>query len=336
MLDIIVIPLLICLILSFRIRKGPGETDIFSRTQTACINGLFVFMIFVRHFSEYIQAGRFDWVLGVEQRYLDQLIVVSFMLFSGYSFYLQQKKNSGYLRKLPKKILLLWLMFIVTVLAFLLMQLLRGNTYDLSTVLLSLIGVKKVGNSNWYVFAIMFFWLFSYISFSQKRIKPNILMAVFTAVYMLVFSQFLIKDPVMYNTVIAYLYGIILAKHEPAILGFLRKKAVFWAAATVSLAGIVTGLCFREHFIPFETAVTAFSLFLILFCMKIKMESPVFLWLNMYSFEIYLIQRIPMIALEGKISPNILYFLVSLLLTLGLALVWKKIYELLAKRILAG
>ena len=103
MLDIIVIPLIICLILSFRIRKGPDETDIFSRTQTACINGLFVFMIFVRHFSEYIQPGRFDWVLGAGQRYLDQLIVVSFMLFSGYSFYLQQKKNSSYIRKLPKR-----------------------------------------------------------------------------------------------------------------------------------------------------------------------------------------------------------------------------------------
>ena len=30
-----------------------------------------------------------------------------------------------------------------------------------------------------------------------------------------------------------------------------------------------------------------------------------------------------------------LYFLVSLLITIGLALIWKKIYELLAKRILA-
>ena len=335
MLDIIVIPLLICLILSFRVRKGPDESGIFSRTQTACINGLFVFMIFVRHFSEYIQPGRFDWVLGTGQRYLDQLIVVSFMLFSGYSFYLQQKKNSSYIRKLPKKILLLWLMFIVTVLAFLLMQFLLGNTYDISTILLSLIGVKKVGNSNWYVFAIMFLWLFSYISFSQKRIKPNILMVILLAVYMIAFSRFFIKDPVMYNTVIAYLYGIILAKHEDAILGFLRKKAVFWASVVISAAGIVIGLRYREHFIPFEMAVTAFSLFLILFCMKVKMDSPVFLWLNKYSLEIYLIQRIPMIALRGKIDPNILYFLVSLLITIGLALIWKKIYELLAKRILA-
>ena len=335
MLDIIVIPLLICLILSFSVRKGLDETDIFSRTQTACINGLFVFMIFVRHFSEYIQPGRFDWVLGVGQRYLDQLIVVSFMLFSGYAFFLQQKKNSSYVRKLLKKILLLWLMFIVTVLAFLLMQFLLGNTYDISTILLSLIGVKKVGNSNWYVFAIMFLWLFSYISFSQKRIKPEIMMVILMAIYMIVFSRFFIKDPVMYNTVIAYLYGILLAEHEDAILGFLRKKAVFWAAVVVSIAGIVIGLRYREHFIQFEIAVTAFSLFLILFCMKVKMDSPVFLWLNKYSLEIYLIQRTPMIALQGKIDPNILYFLVSLLITIGLALIWKKIYELLAKRILA-
>ena len=90
MLDLILIPILICLVSSFKIRKNTDDQPIFSRTQTASINGVFVLMIFIRHFSEYIQPGQFDWVLGRGQRYLDQLIVVSFMFFSGYSFALQQ------------------------------------------------------------------------------------------------------------------------------------------------------------------------------------------------------------------------------------------------------
>lgn len=234
MLDIIVLPILLFIFTSLKIRRNSEDTEIFSRSQTASINGLFVFMIFIRHFSEYIQPGQFDWILGTGQRYLDQLIVVSFMFFSGYTFFLQQNKNSGYIRKLPKKILVLWLMFTVTVAAFLLMQFLRGNTYDIVTVLLSFLGVRKVGNSNWYVFAIMFLWLFSYISFSQKKVRPCIAMAVLTAVYMTVFSLFFIKDPVMYNTVIAYLYGIIFAKHEKSILAKLSNKKLRCIAAFLS------------------------------------------------------------------------------------------------------
>ena len=64
MLDLLIIPIIICLISSLSIRKNTDDSDYFSKTQTACINGFFVLMIFIRHFSEYIQVGQFDWLLG--------------------------------------------------------------------------------------------------------------------------------------------------------------------------------------------------------------------------------------------------------------------------------
>lgn len=328
MLDLLIIPIIICLISSLSIRKNTDDSDYFSKTQTACINGFFVLMIFIRHFSEYIQVGQFDWLLGKGQRYLDQLIVVSFMFFSGYSLALQQAKNSCYVKKLPKKILSLWLMLVITVLAFLCVQYFHGNTYDIATILLSMIGYKKVGNSNWYIVAIAILWFLSYVSYSQKRIKPVILLTVLLVIYMIVFANFKGVDQVMYNTVIAYLFGVLFFDHQEQIVSRLTNNGkVFWTTAVISLLMLTGGLFFHDHFIVFQLWVAAACLCLILFCIKIKMDSPVFAYLNIYSLEIYLIQRIPMLVFRGKISLNLLYFIVSAVITLVLALVWKKIYE---------
>ena len=328
MLDLLIIPILICLISSLSLRKNSDDKVYFSRTQTASINGLFVLMILIRHFSEYIQLGQFDWILGKGQRYLDQLIVVSFMFFSGYSFALQQARKSSYARKLPKKILSLWVMLIVTVLAFLGVQYFLGRTYDIGTILLSMIGYKKVGNSNWYIVAIAILWLISYIAYSQKRIKPTILLCGLMLVYMIVFANFKGVDVVMYNTVIAYLFGILFHDNEKQIVRYLTKDTkTFWFFAVLSLLITAGGIFYHDHFIVFEIWVTAACLFLVLFCIKIEMNSPVFICLNNYSLEIYLVQRIPMLVFQGKLKPNLLYFIVSFAITFALAFVWKKIYQ---------
>ena len=216
-------------------------------------------------------------------------------------------------------------MFVITVIAFLCVQMLLGNTYDLSTILLSMIGVKKVGNSNWYVFAIMFMWLFTYISFSQKKANPFIVLGILIVVYMVVFSQFFVKDPVMYNTVIAYLFGMLYAKYETQILSRFRNKGVYFTIVILGLAAFACVPFHNGHFILFELCVTALCGLLIAFSMRFRMESPVFDYLNTYAFEIYLVQRIPMILLAGRVSSNLLFFVISAFITIPLAILWKKL-----------
>ena len=219
-------------------------------------------------------------------------------------------------------------MLIVTVLAFLCVQYFLGNTYDLTTILLSMIGYKKVGNSNWYIVAIAILWFLSYISYTQKKIDPKLLLTVLMIVYMIVFANFRGVDAVMYNTVIAYLFGVLFYDHEKRIVSVLTKrKSVFWGLAVISLLLLAGGFFYHENFIIYEIWVAAACLLLILFCVKFEMNSPVFMFLNTYSLEIYLVQRIPMLVFQGKLQPNLLYFIVSFAVTFILALVWKKIFE---------
>ena len=63
--------------------------------------------------------------------------------------------------------------------------------------------------------------------------------------------------------------------------------------------------------------------------MRKKKKSPVFEYLNRYALEIYLVQSIPMILLAGRINSNLLFFVISALVTLPLAILLNKIYTLL-------
>lgn len=62
--------------------------------------------------------------------------------------------------------------------------------------------------------------------------------------------------------------------------------------------------------------------FFIVFSMSFRTESPVFEVLNRYAFDIYLVQRIPMLLLVGRIRSNPLYLLLCALITVPLSLLW--------------
>lgn len=99
-------------------RCAEGQ-EYLNKTQTSSINGIFVVMIVIRHFLQYITVGNHDVLLSKISAYLGQLIVVSFLFFSGYAFVKQfQSHHEKYLQKIPKKILALWLIFLITVVSF--------------------------------------------------------------------------------------------------------------------------------------------------------------------------------------------------------------------------
>lgn len=308
------------------VKKTENVNSCLEKQQTSAINGLFVIMVFIRHFYQYVTPSNNDILFRINV-ILNQLIIVSFMFFSGYAFVKQYSKSGGYLNKLPRKIISLWLVFILTVSLFIFVGIAFGNKYDAQTVLLSFIGMRSVGNSTWYVVAILFMWIFSYIAFKQKFVSPLIIMPILTFLYIAIMSR--IKDAVFYNTVIAYLFGIYFAFYERQLISLLSK----YYYLILTLICILLAVCSRlvSSFLIFELWVILFSIFLILFSIKIQINNKVLNWLSAYTLEIYLIQRIPMTVLEGRITANIVYFAVCLILTLGLAIIWKKLFLAITK-----
>lgn len=79
-------------------------------------------------------------------------------------------KGYSYLETYPKsRILTTLLNFDIAICCFILMNLFLGRKMDLSQIVLSFIGWDSVGNSNWYIFIILWCYLSFYVVFIQRH-----------------------------------------------------------------------------------------------------------------------------------------------------------------------
>ena len=121
-----------------------------------------IFCGLLRHFKEYIACGPYDRIFWAIDGYLEQLIVTTFLFYSGYGILVSLKNRKDYLHTFPKRILGLWLRFAAVVCLFLLLNQFLGKEYSISTILLSFTAWQSIGNSNWYILAILTLYLLSY------------------------------------------------------------------------------------------------------------------------------------------------------------------------------
>ncbi len=313
------------------IKRTKSLDDCLNIRQTQAINGFFVVIIFIRHFYQYIIQSKYDRILGFINSSTGQLIVVSFMFFSGFAFVRQYNRSEKYLNKMPKKIAALYLMFFITVILFMTVGLAYGRSYSIKTILLSFVGIRSVGNSTWYVVAILFLWAFSYISFKQKKLPPLILMTVLTAVYFIVMLRFM--EEIYYNTVIAYLLGMFYASNDGKVNEFVSRNKAYYPLLICVCGSMVLGGFLKKLLPVYELCVIAFCVFLLLFSLRFQVDNKALRFLSRYSLEIYLIQRIPMIILKRfvVIKWNLLYFILCFLITLALAFAMKKLFQIISK-----
>lgn len=114
---------------------GRLHTDYCSKATTTAVNGIFVVMVFFRHLNTYLQVSAADplqkqWV--TVNGFLGQLIVVSFLFYSGYGIFCSiEKKGTPYVRRMfPHHFLRLFVHFDVCVLLFALVNVLLHRPYE--------------------------------------------------------------------------------------------------------------------------------------------------------------------------------------------------------------
>lgn len=160
---------LIVFLFFYKAKVGTFNKSYLSVESCNTIKGVFIIVVFVRHIRQYIhveECGVADRVVGFIDGHIGQLLVVSFLLYSGYGVVLSMMKKPRYVETMPKRRILTTLLnFDMAVMTFFAVGLLLGNHYTLSQVLLSLIGWESLGNSNWYIFCILLCYAGTYISF---------------------------------------------------------------------------------------------------------------------------------------------------------------------------
>ena len=198
--------------------SGRGSCEYLSRNHTCFVNGFFIVYVFVRHFSEYgAQMSSLDAAfLENEGGVMGQLLVSTFLLFSGYGIQMSyQRKGGGYAGELVRKRFLVLLRnFAGAVLIYVAVKSALGVDFSWRAVALSMVGWFSVGNSNWFIFMTLVEYLliaFCYLAFSRYgRFVPVIATAVMTYGWTCVLCFY--KPFYWYNTIMCVPAGMLLAE----------------------------------------------------------------------------------------------------------------------------
>lgn len=284
-------------------------------------------LIFLSHFMQYYTyKNSIDVYGGNISRTLGQMIVVMFMFYSGYGVCESVKrKGNGYVRSFQKnRVLKTLLHFDIAMLIYYILSLFLEQNYSLSRVLLALIGWESIGNSNWYIFAVLILYLLTWVAFSIFKNNRYLAAALTTAligVYIAVIYNF--KEYWWYDTVLTYAAGMWYSLFKDKIERILTKNNIIWFVA-VAVTAVGWWYLHKFRVLPALRIVEAlvFALFAVVLSLKISVNNKLVSWLGKHTFEIYVLMRIPMKLLHiwGLKEYNLyLYFFASLAATLVLS-----------------
>ena len=298
-----------------------------SRQQTQCINGVFVLIVFIQHFKGYVKLGDYDMIYNHIANWSGQLLVVPFLFFSGYGIMLSiSKKGKSYVNTiLTKRFPKVWIHFAMAVVLFIITNFILGKTYPPIKLLLTFAGWDSIGNSNWYIFDTLVLYILTFLSFrfvGNNRRLGLFIMSVLTSAFVIAMSHF--RPGYWYNTVIAYLMGMIFSTTEPAFRKAMSSGVLNRIILTVS-GGIVISLAVKDKssLTSYEVFVVAGIALLLALSLSVRFGNPVLEFPGKYVFEIYILQRIPMMLLKSYIGQKYIYFAVCLVITVILAFLFR-------------
>lgn len=313
-----------------RVFKDGFCPDYIAQRNIQPIKGIFILLVFISHFVQYVTlTGVWDAPYFEVRKFLGQLVVVPFLFYSGYGMAESIRvKGMTYVRGMPsKRIAKVLFQFGIAVLLFLLLQFARGRHYEWDHLLLSFTGWVSVGNSNWYIFAIVCMYLITWLSyfiFRKGKLPPLLCATLLIGVYIVVMK--LVKDQELWcNTVLAYLAGMWFAayreKFEKVVFSGNRE---YYAYLLVTLAAFLFARQYWAKLWVYGLTSVLFALLMVLITAKFQITNRFLAYCGEHLFSLFILQRIPMIALDNTAIEQhpYLYLIVCLVLTFAMSAVF--------------
>lgn len=296
------------------------------------IKGIFILLVFLSHFVQYSQLnGIWDAPYFEIRRFLGQLVVVPFLFYSGYGISESiRKKGLPYVRNMPKhRILKVLLQFDIAVVLFFILRYVLGVSYDLRRIVLAFVGWIGIGNSNWYIFAIVFLYSFSYISallFPKKELYALLCTTLLTGLFIVIMRQY--KEEFWYNTTFAYVFGMWFSYFRPSFQQIILEKKQNYLLTL--LLAFIAFLFFHAHWgrlIPYLVTGVLFALLIVLLSAKVQIRNKFLSYCGDHLFSLFILQRLPMIALDSTAIEHYpyLYLIVCLAITFLLSAAFDKV-----------
>ena len=323
MIAILAVILILCL---WKVRFARFHEDYCGKDPTTAIKGVLALIILTSHMREYIdlQPTFTNHLFNQFFLYLDQSMVALYFFYSGFGICesLRDKPNyrSGFLKNRFLKTLL---HFDLAVLLFVIASFIptAQHSYPPKNYLLCWTGWESVGNSNWFMFAILTLYLIALGAMwirggwmSLKVLLPT------AALWGLLFLTHEGRHW-WYDTLLTFPLGMLYSELKPRIDQTLRKPYAWWLSF-VTLAALYVGV---HHLIGVDKwglVSCLFCLVIVVGSMKVQIGNPILKWLGINAFAIYILQRLPMNILSDLGVHRQLAVYVPLVFLLTFLLAW--------------
>lgn len=300
------------------------DGDYLSIEKTTSVKGIFVLLVFLRHFKGYVTLnGKYDPVFLKLDSYLGQLIVVMFLFYSGYGMYESyRRKGKAYVSHLPRQRLLKTLIhFDLAVLCYLLLNLALGISYPPKTVFFAFFAWESIGNSNWFIWVTLLYYLLFFLGGKLFPKKPICFLLFFTMAsigYIVWFSTVYPDYPWWCDTALCFPAGLWYAYSRKYIDDFLSKRGRYFWISLLVFALFLLLFRYRRILAVYELLSLCFVMLILLFSKKVTLGNRVLIYFGKRVFPIYILQRFSMNLLDhfGLSIYPLLFLAVSFGLTL--------------------
>ncbi len=201
------------------------------------------------------------------------------------------------------------------------------KSYPIEDIVLSFIGLKSIGNSSWFMFAILVLYITTYFSFKVFKTPIQAIMSVtiLSIIYVIIMTYF-DYSPRYSCTHLCFSLGMWYSYYRDVIHALLNKKISLYYIMTIIIgilmilsAIIISNITEVGYFsnLLYNIIAIFFSLFIVLCSMKISFQSPILIHIGNQSFWYYILQRLPMNFFEYyHITDNPYLFLVLTIIIL--------------------
>ena len=308
--DLIFLILVFLSLINSKIKCGNKFfNDYMEIENTNNVKGIFVWMIFFRHFTGYYMRNPKKVSIIIDSSF-DQNIVSLFLFYSGYGIYKSfLKKGIKYIKTLPLKSTILFIKTQLILLMFLLNNIILHKKISLKEYFYAVILKKSIGNSYWFAFTIIIIYIetfFAFILLTNK--KYNFLGIIFLTIICFFHAKFVYNyyhrnEIISIDTIICFITGFYYCYFQLYIDGIVMHNDINY----FSLLSIIVYLYYKFYtqdekaFLLYKISKNFFfTLIGVILTMKIQLKNDFLKFLNSHSYSIYLLQRIVFIYISQK------------------------------------
>ena len=266
------------------------------------IKGIFIFIVLLSHMRDYISPGGsvFDSLYAAFFPMIGQLMVAMFLFYSGYGCYESFQHKENYLKGfLKKRVLKTLVNFAAALLLYVLVNLLFRFHYSAKEYLLCWIGWESIGNSNWYIFTILALYCMTWLGFAVEKktaAKLSVPIVSLLCVAYIYFMHAAGKESWWYDTSLCYPLGMMVSACKETLSQQLKSTAKWLGWLAASLAAFL--VCYKIGSLFSFFAACFFCLVVVILTAKLRIGNRPLSWMGKHLFEIYILQRLPMILLS--------------------------------------